>query len=131
MVFLHSGKPGQAQKPAKAAALDDHFAPAQLTDLIGLFIRHLDAHTVESFLGILHLAVEILIEIAQDGLPADLSGLDLVELVLHIRRELDIDDVAEALDHQLGHDTAERRRQRRLSFLMTYSRSWIVATIDA
>ena len=56
--------------------------------------------------------MEIRVELAQDALPLDPAGLDLVELVLHVRREFHVDNILEMVEHQIGHDDAERGRRK-------------------
>ena len=59
--------------------------------------------------------MERLVELAQQRLPVLLARLDLVELLLHMRRELH--DVLKALAHEAVDHLAERRRAQVLTLL--------------
>ena len=50
------------------------------------------------------------VELAQQRHPGALAAGDLVELLLHPGGELEVDEVAEVLDEQVGHDLADRLR---------------------
>ena len=102
------------QEFAEAAQTDDHPAPAELADLVRDLLGDLDAGVLQRLLGSLHLGVEAGIEIAEDLLIAALAGLDVVELVFHPGSELHVDHVVEAVEHELGHDLAQRRRLQML-----------------
>ena len=69
--------------------------------------------------------MEALVKFAQNGLPVPLPCLDLVELMLHIRRELHVDHVVEVLDHKIRHDDAQGRRGQALVFF-----DYIFAVLD-
>src|SRR5699024_7935231 len=85
------------QEAAKAAVLDDHLPAAQLADLLGLLLGHLEAGVLEGFLRLLHVLVEAGIEIGKHLLPGKLALLYLVELLLHMRGKGHINDILEAL----------------------------------
>ena len=61
--------------------------------------------------------MERLVELAQQRLPVLLARLDLVELLLHMRRELHVHDVLKALAHEAVDHLAERRRAQVLTLL--------------
>ena len=68
-------------------------------------------------LGVVEVCVKVLIILAQQILPRDGSGLDLVEIGLHVGGEFQVDDIAEILLHHLGHDDAKVRRAQIASLL--------------
>src|ERR1700694_4234077 len=61
--------------------------------------------------GSLHRYRERSVEIAQHLSPIHLAFLDLVEIGLHVRRELDVEDIREALHHYPLDLLAELRRE--------------------
>src|SRR5437870_3894233 len=90
------------QEAAHAAPLDHHRAAALLAHQIGglllaLHVAHLRFRRLEALL-------ERLVELAHHGLPVDLPFLDLVQLLLHPRRELHVHHAREGAEKQLGHD---------------------------
>ena len=97
------------QEAAKAAVLDDHLPAAQLADLLGLLLGHLEAGVLEGFLRLLHVLVEAGIEIGKHLLPGKLALLYLVELLLHMRGKGHINDILEALLHKPGDHLAQGR----------------------
>ena len=95
---------------AETAVFDDHVAAAALADDVGHLVGDLDALFVEVLLGLLQLAGEAVVKAAQHGAVIGPAVLDLVELILHRGGELDVDDVVELVDHQVGDGDAEARR---------------------
>ena len=55
---------------------------------------------------------ERLVELAQQRHPLALAGGDLIEVVLHARREVVVDEIAEVLDQQVRHDLAHVLRPK-------------------
>ena len=60
-----------------------------------------------SFCGGLEVLLELLPELVEGVEEVVLPLLDLVELLLHGRGVLDVHDVLEVLDQQVGHQEAE------------------------
>ncbi len=50
------------------------------------------------------------VEVAHHGPPRTRAAGDLVEVLLHPRRELEVHEIAEVADEQVGHDLADRLR---------------------
>ena len=101
---------GTGKEAAKAAVFVHELAPAVRADLVRLLIRHLEVLALKLDLSVVEVCVKVLIILAQQVLPRDGSGLDLVEIGLHVGGEFQVDDIAEILLHHLGHDDAEIRR---------------------
>ena len=101
-------RPARAgQEAAELAVFDHKVPPAQITDLVGLLYGDLDTGPLEGLLGLLHLLVEALVEVAQNGLIGQLAGLHLVKAVFHAGGELHVDDVVEAVLHKLRDHLAQ------------------------
>ena len=75
-------------------------------DLVGLLGREVAPAQLTPLL--LDEVAERLVELAQQRHPLALAPGDLVELLLHLRGEVDVDEVAEVLDEQVGDDDADR-----------------------
>ena len=58
--------------------------------------------------------MEAFIKITQDLFPGDLSRLHLVELMLHVGGKFHVDNVVEALKHQVRHHDAKGRGRQAL-----------------
>ena len=108
---------GAGKEAAEAAVFVHELAPAVRADLVRLLIRHLEVLALKLDLGVVEVCVKVLIILAQQILPRDGSGLDLVEIGLHVGGEFQVDDIAEILLHHLGHDDAKVRRAQIASLL--------------
>ena len=69
-------------------------------------------------LGAGEIALEGLVELLDRVDPLALALLDLVEVVLHLRRELDVHDVLEVRHELVGHRHAELGREQRAPLAM-------------
>ena len=74
-------------------------------------------HSLESLFRVGQFSVKIAVEIFQNVFPGDPAVFDLIEPVFHMRGELEIDDIGEAVLHEFGDDFAEGGRFEVLSFL--------------
>ena len=95
------------EEPAVAAEADDHRV-ALGADLVGRLGREVAALELAALL--VHERLERPVEGAQQRHPRALAARDLVELLLHARRELQVHELAEVLDQQVGHDLADELR---------------------
>ena len=102
------------QESSEPTGFDDHFPSAQLASLIGFLFRHLQAHALQRFLGILQLLAETVIEFRQKGLPLLLALLHGVQTGLHIGGKLHINDIVEPLHHQARDNLAQGRGRKAL-----------------
>ena len=75
-------------------------------DLVGRFGREVAPAQLAALLG--DAVAERRVERFEERDPGPLAAGDLVELLLHPRRELEIDVVAEVLDEEVGHDAGDR-----------------------
>ena len=75
-------------------------------DLVGLLGREVAA--LELLALLVDAVAERPVERPQQRHPGALAAGDLVELLLHPGRELEVDVVAEVLDEQVGHDPGDR-----------------------
>ena len=91
---------GASHKAAKAAHFDHHIPAAQLTNLIGFLIGHLQPGVLQGFFRFLHLLVEALVEVPQDVLPVPLALFHLVQAVFHVGGKLNVNDVVEPVHHE-------------------------------
>src|SRR3954468_22449829 len=95
------------EEPAPRLELSTAIGAAQLRDL-GEVVRRRD----ESWrVDLVERLLKGFVELAQDALPLQLSALDLVQLLLHLRREAHVEDVRELLDHDLLDGLTELRRE--------------------
>ena len=88
------------QELAEAAHFDDHLPAAELTDLVGLLLGHLQSDTLQCRLCILQLFFKILVKIRQQILPVLLSRFHSVQTVFHIGSEAHVYNILEALLHE-------------------------------
>ena len=95
------------QEPAVPAEPDDHRV-AERADLVGLLGREVAPLQLAPLLG--DPVAQRRVEGAQERHPGALAAGDLVELLLHPRREREVDVVAEMLDEQVRHDVGDRLR---------------------
>ena len=95
------------QELAVAAEPDDHRV-AFGADLVGRLGREVGA--LELLALLVDAVAQRRVERLQQRDPRALAAGDLVELLLHARRELEVDVVAEVLDQQVGHDAGDRLR---------------------
>ena len=77
------------------------FLRTERTQLVELLLVPL-----ERVLGLLERPLERSVELVEHLRPPDPALGDVVELVLHVRREVDVDDVREVLDQLVGDDHA-------------------------
>src|SRR3954462_5700717 len=95
------------EDPAPRLELSTAIGAAQLGDL-GEVVRRRD----ESWrVDLVERLLKGFVELAQDTLPLQLSALDLVQLLLRLRREAPVEDVRELLDHDLLDGLTELRRE--------------------
>lgn len=106
MVKLQSGKPGQAKKAPEAAGFVHQLLAATGRPRRDL-VRDLYALALHGLFGVLELRLKAAVEVREVLPPALLALFDVVEPVLHARRELEVHDVGEALLHQAGDDLAQ------------------------
>ena len=81
--------------------------PSEQTSSVSSVVKSLRAQLTPLLLDEV---AERLVELAQQRHPLALAPGDLVELLLHLRREVDVDVVAEVLDEQVGDDARRRAR---------------------
>src|SRR5215471_10833487 len=89
---------------AEATELYRHFRSALIADLVREDLLPLDvAHAV---LGGLQVDSELVVKLLQRRRPCQLAVFDLVQLLLHPRRVLDVEQLGETLDQQVVDDHA-------------------------
>src|SRR5215831_19010389 len=98
------------QELAESSPLLQEFAAALGAGLAG---GRPDLLALHLALGAGEVALERLVELADRVDPLALTFLDLVEVVFHLRRELDVHDVLEVRDQLVGHRHAELGRRER------------------
>ena len=77
-------------------------------DLVGLLGREVAPPELAALL--VDERLERLVELAQQRHPGALAAGHLVESLLHPGREVDVDELAEVLDEQVGHDAGHELR---------------------
>ena len=66
-----------------------------------------DLHPLHLGLGRLERVLERIVELVEHLDHVFLGGGDVVELILHVGRELEVEDLGEMLDQQVGHHHAQ------------------------
>ena len=92
-------------------------AAADVAHLVGHLVGHLDERALEGLLGALQLCGKVAVEPAQHAAPVDLALLDLVELLFHRGGKAQIDDVREALEHEIVDHVAQNGGAQILALL--------------
>ena len=87
------------------APLEDQGRAAAFARLVGGLLHALDVLHVLA--GVLEVLLELVVEPLQRIDPLDLALLDLVQLLLHARGELVVEDVPEVGNQQFGDDEAD------------------------
>ena len=105
--FLVLGVHRARQEPAVPPEPDDHRV-TERADLVGLLGREVTATELATLL--VDAFLQRAVEGAQQRHPWALASRDLVELLLHACRELEIHVIAEVVDEQVRHDLADELR---------------------
>ena len=104
------GEAAAGQELAVLAHLDDHGTAAEVADLAGRLVRHLDLLAFHVLLGLLEAGGEALVEVVHGLVPVRLAALDLIEVFFHLCREVHVHDVGELLQHQAIYGPAQQGR---------------------
>ena len=113
VLALGIGRAGH--ETAELAPLDDHRAAALVTDLVGWEFLTLEIlHVLRSALQVL---LELLVKLIERFDPGHLAVFDLIKLLFHARRVLDVEDVFKMFDEQFRYD---RSKFGRLEFALVF-----------
>jgi hypothetical protein len=106
-VALHSGYFEQPRNCPVRPNFTDHRRAALVAGL-----RRGDLHPLHPALGGLQRVLERVVELVEDLDHVLLGVGDVVELVLHVRGELQVEDLGEVLDQQVGDHHPQARSRR-------------------